>query len=45
MIEGKNSVRLATTARNQRGEVVLSGEALVHPCWKSAILGAVEVRD
>ena len=29
LIEGKNRVRLATTARNQLGEVVLSGEALV----------------
>ena len=29
LIEGKNRVRLTTTARNQRGEVVLSGEALV----------------
>ena len=88
LIEGKNRVRLTTTARNQRGEVVLSGEALVlapveqvtwvpgdlpeavvlpkgrwqgfveearalppvraavvHPCSKSAILGAIEVRD
>ena len=88
LIEGKNRVRLATTARNQLGEVVLSGEALVlapleqltwvpgnlpeavilpkgrwqgfveearalppvraavvHPCSKSAILGAIEVRD
>ena len=88
LIAGKNRVRLATTARNQRGETVLTGEALVlapteqvtaapgqlpqavvlpkgrwqgfvekarahppvraavvHPCSKSAILGAVEVRD
>lgn len=88
LIAGKNRVRLTMTARNQRGEVVLSGEALVlapvepltwvsgsrpeaailpksrwqgfveearalppvraalvHPCSKSAILGAVEVRD